>query len=674
MMKTIYALMFAFLIVLSPMAYAAPSSRFDVSIDRVLLNGQPLASGRNNLIAESASFSVSVEFTSLADTNNAHVEVFLRDSRSGNTIAAASNAENILNGQRYTKTFMINLADPFDDSSSFDLLVKVVDSQGRSEQKTYGLRTEDSVSSSGSGFRASIDRVLVNSKAISQSAQNLIQENDLLNFQVEITAVEDLEDAHVEVALRDRNSGYSLSDSSSNFDLDEDASRTITLTATLIDPIKDSGNFELTVKIVDALGRTASKTYGIVTDEAKLSSNANAIGTLDVSVDRVEIEDEIVAESQTNYLRISQKTKKIDVDVSLTALEDADKARVNAVLTYENGDVVADTTANFDFTDDSSVTKKLELPLLASFEQGIFRLAIKVSNEDGDFTEKIYTLKLATNNFPVFIESIMLEPENEAYAGKSIIAKVQMENTGLVSLSGMTATVSIPELGVSLSRFLGDSKTGQEITEEFVLKIPESAGSGQYTVLAEVSQQFSSDKESKQIHVKIVGADEQIHVADDKLVITVPVTRQEIEKNKEIVYPMTFKNEGPLAKTYTIGIENNWADVRLSDSNAFVLKPGQSKSMNVYVLTDDKFSGTKSVTLSVNDNDGQLSTIRLDAVMNAQTWYYIFGGKLALMILLILAVAALVVYAAYEGMNKFKGEDAEEGAEETELIQPEPYY
>ena len=82
-----------------------------------------------------------------------------------------------------------------------------MDSRGRSEQKTYEIKTKQAVS--GRALDVSIDRVKINGQVAAQSSTNFIDESDTFDILTEFTALEDLEDAHVEVALRDRNSGYS---------------------------------------------------------------------------------------------------------------------------------------------------------------------------------------------------------------------------------------------------------------------------------------------------------------------------------------------------------------------------------------------------------------------------------------------------------------------------------
>ena len=203
MNKKIFALT-AFLMVLGVLfsGYAYSSSlspSFDVSIDRVTVNGKVAASSSTNLINEADIFSVAVDFTTLETLEKAHVEAKLRGRQSGDVVSDSTSTFDLAKNQSSTKSLALNLIDRLKREREFDLTIKIIDAQGRSEEKTFGIKTKQTVSTVfGGSLDLSIDRVKVNDKVVAPSTTNFIDESNDFDVLVEFTALEDLKDAHAE--------------------------------------------------------------------------------------------------------------------------------------------------------------------------------------------------------------------------------------------------------------------------------------------------------------------------------------------------------------------------------------------------------------------------------------------------------------------------------------------
>src|SRR3989338_794617 len=166
-------------------------------------------------------------------------------------------------------------------------------------------------SSSSSGFDVSIDRVKVNNNVVTTLGSNLIQDSNTFSVAVEFTAVRALNDGHVEAILRGRQTGDVVSDATGNFDMFEGQNSIVLLSLVLTDGLKREDEFDLTVKIVDIRGNSEQKTYGIKTRDTRTR------GRLDVSIDRVFVNNKVVAESKTNFI---DESNDFDVLVEFTAL------------------------------------------------------------------------------------------------------------------------------------------------------------------------------------------------------------------------------------------------------------------------------------------------------------------------------------------------------------------
>jgi len=608
--------------VFSTASYAGSLSSFnsnsfsssDISIDRVRVNGQAFAEGRTNFLQDSVNnLDVVVSLTAIKDLSNIHVEAILTDSSSGRTVADSSGTFILNTNQSTLVALSLQLIDSLKSQKNFQLEIKVVGLDGNTKTKTYGLKFTGGKRGTGV-LDLSINRVKVNDKVVATSRTNFIDRSNDFDVLVEFTALEDLKDAHVEAVLRDLKSGDVVADASPNFDLNQDSSSSILLKVELLGKLKQSDSFELTVKIIDADGHSIQQVYGLNTKARGQVSGAGR--QLDVSVDNVEFESKVLAENQNNFLVIKDNKKDFSVRVRLTSLENAKDVHIDTILTFENGDVVADSSTTFDIIKDQNAVKSFQLPSIIKSEQNNFKLVVRVVNADGDSEEKSYGLVISQKEFPFIISSISLSPESNVEAGKSLIAKLTFKNSGVVPLEGVNARVSIPELGVSSTKFVDQIKNNKlsELSEDFILKILDTVPTGTYTVKSEISSQFGGASEVKEIPVYVLGKDEQSNpFANEKLVVNVPILRQDISNDgSEKVYPITLTNEGAGAKTYSLLFDiPQGVNLRLSDANVLVIKPKESKTINIYASTTSNIKGEHIFLITIRSNDNVLKELSL---------------------------------------------------------------
>lgn len=672
------AFLLVFGILASSMSYAATSvfsSGFDVSIDRVIVNNQAVSQSRNNLLEDSELFLVQIDITAVKDLQSGHVEVALKGKQSGDVVADATPTFDLIEGKTTTLFLALALNEGIEKEDNYELTVKVVNARGSSEQKTYGIKTERSALQKGL-LDVSIDRVKVNNKVVAASSSNFIEESNTLDVLVEFTAVEKLQNAHIEAILKDLNSGKAIADASQNFNLAKDSSSSKSLKLELLDKLKKSDSFELTIRVVDAERNSIKQVYGI-----SMKGNGAAKG-LDVSLDSVETDDEVLAENQNNFVVIGENEKELDLRVRFTALESVKDARVDAILTFSNGDVVADTTPTFNLTKDEKAVKNLNLPLISKFSQNNFRLKVVIKDSDGDFIERSYGLKVSQQKLPFFITDIALSPESNLQAGKSLGITLTIRQSGIVPLDGVSARVSIPGLDTSSTKFLSqDSK--EEIKKEFILKIPDNA-EGTYNLKAEVISQFSSSKTVREITFLVKGKGEAAEFTNE-LFTEVPIGKQDIRNDgTEVIYPITLTNDGQKTNAYTVTFDGlNWANLRLSDSNAFVLGPKEAKTLLIYASTKAKVSGEKAFLVNIKSNGKIVRQIGLKAnvvPMSKSTGIFTAANlKESIKVMLILAIIALAAVGGFHWFKSLLRED-KEGAyqkianEIPDKVEGEAYY
>ena len=639
---------------------SAASGAFDVSIDRVKVNGNVISESRQNLIVDANVFSVQVDFTAVETLVKGHVEAILRGRQSGDVVSDSTITFDLVKNQSSTVNLTLVLIDSLKRETDFDLTIKIVDVNGNSEQKTYGIKTEPTRVRG--ALDVSIDRVRVNGKIVATSRTNFIEESDDFDVLVEFTALEDLDDAHVEAVLKDLRTGSVVADASPNFDLSDSSNSSRLLRLELLNELKKSNSFELTIKIIDSEGDFVQQLYGLKMKNGVISTGR----ALDISIDSVEVENEIIAENENNFLIIGGNEKELDLKIALTSLENVEDAHIEAVLTLENGDVIADATATFDINDGGSIVKKLELPLIGKFEHNNFKLKVRIIDAEGDSIEKLYGLKISRKDFPFIITSILLEPENNVKAGKSLVVKLSFIDNGFVPVEGLNAIVSIPELGSSSTKFLSKRNNDAEIEEEFILKIFDSVPTGSYTLRAEIVSQFGKESEIKEIPVFIIGINDQVvQLVNDKLIIDVPIIKQNLYEDSEVLHPITLTNKGPDANTYTLLLDGaNWAKLRLSESNVFVLKPKESKIINIYASSKGNVKGEQTFLVTIKVNDEILKQVPLKGNVVVDKRTFVLNLKNALKIILIVLVALLVLAGLFFGIRRYMEKEAKEISEE----------
>ena len=280
------------------------------------------------------------------------------------------------------------------------------------------------------------------------------------------------------------------------------------------------------------------------------------------------------------------------------------------------------------------------------------------------------------------ISSISLNPETDAEAGKALVVGLSFKNIGIMPLDGINAKVSIPELGVSSTKFVEQIKNNNklsEIREEFVLMILDNTQTGSYTVRGEIFSQFCGESEVNELPVFILGKSEQIkQIVNDKLVINIPILKQAIKNDgSEVIYQLKLTNEGPDSNAYTILLDGvNWANLRLPESNAFVIKPKESKTINIFASTETSELGEHVFFVTVKSDDRVLQQIPFRGnIIPVRVTGLLDTLRDILAVLSIVLIVSLGMIGLFFGIRRVTGNGKKEISEEIpDETEGEAYY
>src|SRR3989344_6783428 len=270
------------------------------TIDNVVINTRVLAENKANIIPEAGILSASISLTSVA-TATLKVEAVLTNLNTGNTVADATGNFAAVQGQTTVALLNLNLLEPISLQRDYRLMVRVTDLSGKTDQKFYNIRFFGLGSVGNAKMDVSIDRTRVNGQLVLPSTRNFIDETDQFNVQMDFTTIEDLNDARVELIIKDSRTGLAIADATNNLNLPAGSSFSVNIILDLIDPLDDSSSFEMVVNVVDVDCNSEKLSYRIDMDSGVVG-RPGTTGGFEVSIDRVEVNSQTIASSRINFI------------------------------------------------------------------------------------------------------------------------------------------------------------------------------------------------------------------------------------------------------------------------------------------------------------------------------------------------------------------------------------
>ena len=411
---------------------------------------------------------------------------------------------------------------------------------------------------------------------------------------------------------------------------------------------------------------------------AAISGFASA--ALPVSNIQVEVEDRNVYGGAVTIPGLD-KDNEIEVDVSFTADQDIEDVEIEAeIKSTGHKDSVSDTITGFDVHSGANYLKTLTLSLPQRMENLrnydlLVTITGKINSTHTDYVVVNGDIDISSKQNQLQIKDVVLNPEEEVQAGRSLLTTVRIKNRGEGKEEDIKVKVSIPALGISASDYIDelDAEGGDDdstTSEELYLRIPEDAVTGEYTVKTEVTYDDGDEEETATSTISIVGVEASAastSASTPRTIIAIPEQVQDVAKEgSAVVYPITITNSGSASRTYTVTVDGaNWADFAISPSNVVVIGAAESKAVYISVAAKETATaGENTFAVTIKSDDAVLKEIPLKAnvLESAKSGVSL---KKALEISLVILVVLIVIIGLIVGLGKLKGKE-EETQEEKE--------
>lgn len=353
-----------------------------------------------------------------------------------------------------------------------------------------------------------------------------------------------------------------------------------------------------------------------------------------------------------NVLEVQINDVEVETGDSIslsTDLRETLDIRTVLQATVANGDVEVEASIRGDDTfqmiDNSDVfrvepntryVKTLKLTLPPSMDEGTYYLRVAVYDRSSAAKIFNYFLTVEPRRHDVVIRDVTLNPNDEVSAGRAVLGIFRLTNYGQNGEDDIKVTLAIPALGVSVSDYVDQLDAGDSISsEELLLRIPVTAQSGTYPLIASIDYHDGLKHDSRQFQLKVSGTNKPSTPGTDsgmtpaeeikaKTIVTIGPQSQDAARGEGgAIYPVTIENQGSTSKSYSIAVSGaeSFATVRISPSNLVVVEPGETKQVFVYTAARDGATlGPHVFNMDISGNGKTLQQVPLTLnVVSAQT-------------------------------------------------------
>ena len=356
------------------------------------------------------------------------------------------------------------------------------------------------------------------------------------------------------------------------------------------------------------------------------------------------------------------------------------------ILGYEFG-IISDLTEIFSVEGEKLYKKTmfLDVPIdIDSSEEYTLRIEVSDSKDD---EEMAFVVNIDEQRHTLNIFDIIMNPSSNIQAGQAMFPSVVLENLGEMKEENIKVTVSIPELGVSSVNYVDELITQiQEETRtfnlreesseriDFLLRIPQDAESGQYTLQVDVLYNRGNSLVSATRSFSVQGVEEMT----TDTIVNIDSSSKSAEQGEEIVYKIMFANLGTERGIYSVQVDGvSWAQYSVEpgfvtvapDATAEALlriTPNDNAEPKNYVSVVRILAGREILnefTINTNVQGAENAEEEVSATSALKT---------VLAVVFSVLVIALIILGLVIAFRKVKGPDGDEPV--TNIPEGQTYY
>ena len=377
-----------------------------------------------------------------------------------------------------------------------------------------------------------------------------------------------------------------------------------------------------------------------------------------VTVSTVKLDGISLDEDYSNVLSL-ERGEGFDLTVVLDSTAAAENVEVEVTISgYEYGSI-SETSSLFDMENGTSYVKNFDLELPSNMDSDYYQLKVRVSARNMEDFSKYFDLKIDSARHQLKISDFSLSPSSETEAGRSVIGRIRVKNTGTESQDDVKVTLSVPELNLQDVQYLDELVAeDSDFFEDLMVFIPECTAEGTYTVKAEVSYDEGTREVSAEKTLTVTASDLCASQENAETVVTV-LDAQDVLAGESASYPLTLQNTGSSARTYTISLSgvSSWGVATIDPSNVLVVDGGETKTVFIQVTANEDASGENVFTATIS-TDGEESQVSLTA--NVSSASDSSALRKTLEVALIVLVVILILLGLIIGFRKMNASDEDE--------------
>ncbi len=323
-----------------------------------------------------------------------------------------------------------------------------------------------------------------------------------------------------------------------------------------------------------------------------------------------------------NQALTTQVDRNSQLQVAVTLQTDNSTSENNVVVTaFLTGaqDQISDSTQAFDVQPNTIYNEDLTLNVPQRTQSGDYQLRVDVASPNSATESFYYPLIIAPLSHSVQIKDVILSPNDQVIAGRSLVATVRVKNYGQNNENDVKVVVSMPDFGVQETSYIDQIQPDfSQSSDEMLLRIPANAQTGTYNVDTTVYYNDGDSQTTSTNTINVVANPQAVQAVTGTTTSTTasttpttiavgPQTQTTEQGVNGAVYQLTITNGQSTSQTYTLTPTgtDGWATAKLSPSNVIVVNPGQSMQAYVYVAANEQATvGQHVFDLSVSTADG----------------------------------------------------------------------